>query len=165
MKKIVLFLFCVFPALLFAQNINGRISSSVYSFKRFDSQNDSKNYLRSFQTFSLNVNKSNFSFRTRLNFESNISFILSKTFQFRKFNILRINKHLRMERHRRYLMAAMLVALVISTFYIFGLLKGIWTLILLIFVFPFLSFSLLFSFMEKPEEKRAIDITRRRYTT
>ncbi len=87
MKKILLIIFCLFPALLFAQNINGRISSSVYSFKRFDSLNDSKNYLRSFQTFSLNVHKGNFSLRTRLNFETNISGKLDQDPRLRFYNL------------------------------------------------------------------------------
>lgn len=87
MKKILLVLFCLFPALLFAQNINGRVSSSVYSFKRFDSKNNSRNYLRSFQTFSFNVSKGNYSLRTRLNLESNISGKLDQDPRLRFYNL------------------------------------------------------------------------------
>ncbi len=70
-----------------------------------------------------------------------------------------------MERHRRYLLAAILVAFGILVLHLLGILKGMWTVTTLIFIFPFLSFSLFFSFMEKPKEKRAVDITRRRYIT
>ncbi len=87
MRKIIQVLFCLFPALIFAQNVNGRISSSVYSFRRFDSQNNSKNYLRSFQTLSLNVNKGNVSLRTRLNFESNIVGKLDQDPRLRFYNL------------------------------------------------------------------------------
>jgi len=67
-----------------------------------------------------------------------------------------------MERHRRYLILAMLGALVISILYFLDILAGMWAIATLIFLFPLLSFSLFFSFMGKPKEKRAIDITRRR---
>jgi len=56
-------------------------------------------------------------------------------------------------------------ACIISVLYFVHLLEGIWTLTLLLFIFPYLSFSLLFSFMKKPEEKKAVDVIRKRYTT
>lgn len=56
-------------ASLFAQNINGRFSSSLYSFERFDSSNASVNHLRSYQMLNLNMNYSDFSIRSYLNLE------------------------------------------------------------------------------------------------
>ncbi len=88
MKKLFFFVFvAVLTTVSLGQNINGRISSSVYSFKRFDSQNFSKNYLRSFQTISLNVNKGNVSLRTRLNFETNIVGKLDQDPRLRFYNL------------------------------------------------------------------------------
>ncbi len=53
-----------------AQNLNGRISSSVYTFQRFDTTNVSGNYARAYQMVNLNFNKGNFSFRTYMNLQT-----------------------------------------------------------------------------------------------
>jgi hypothetical protein len=75
MKKIatlIIFL-AVFSYPVFSQNINGRFSSSVYMFERFDSADVSDNYIRSYQMLSLNVNEGAFSLRTSMNLEADLS--------------------------------------------------------------------------------------------
>ncbi len=71
MKKLIIFLL-VFPAFVAAQNINGRFTSSVYGFQRFQNAEESDVFIRSFQTLYLNVNKNNFALRTRFNLEGDI---------------------------------------------------------------------------------------------
>ena len=56
-----------------AQNINGRFSSSLYSFERFDSLDTSESHLRAYQLLSLNINQDKFSLRSYMNFETDIS--------------------------------------------------------------------------------------------
>ena len=54
---------------LYAQNINGRFSSSLYSFERYDTSNVSETHLRTYQMLNLNMNYENFSIRSYLNLE------------------------------------------------------------------------------------------------
>lgn len=70
MKKIV-FICIMFTACtsLFAQNINGRFSSSLYSFERYDSEDMSETHLRTYQMLNLNLNYENFSVRSYFNLE------------------------------------------------------------------------------------------------
>ncbi len=70
-----------------------------------------------------------------------------------------------MKRHRRQLVAALMLALAILAFYFAGIMQWIVAVVLLIVLFPFLSFSLFFSLIEEPREKKAVDTIRRRYTT
>lgn len=56
-----------------AQNLNGRFSSSVYSFERFDNLDESYQYFRTFQSLMLNANYGKFSIKTRLNYEADIA--------------------------------------------------------------------------------------------
>lgn len=56
-------------ALVYAQNINGRFSSSLYSFERFDTSDVSQTHLRTYQMLNLNLNYENFSVRSYLNLE------------------------------------------------------------------------------------------------
>jgi len=67
----IIFLFC--SILSYSQNINGRFSSSIYSFERFDTTDISNIYIRTYQTLTLNVNQDKFSLRSYLNFESDLS--------------------------------------------------------------------------------------------
>ncbi len=53
-----------------AQNLNGRVSSSVYTFQRFDTTNVSGHYARAYQMVNLNFNKGNFSLRTYMNLQT-----------------------------------------------------------------------------------------------
>lgn len=57
---------------LYSQNINGRLSSSIYGFQRVDSVNVSVDQIRAYQLLNFNFNKNDFSLRTYLNFETNI---------------------------------------------------------------------------------------------
>ncbi|MBU1097400.1 MAG: hypothetical protein KKB34_13030 [Bacteroidetes bacterium] len=86
MKKYLIALL-IFPAIIFAQNINGRISSSAYSFERFDTQNSSETYIRTFQSLVLNANEGLFSLRTRLNFETDIANTLDNDPRLRLYNL------------------------------------------------------------------------------
>ncbi len=56
-----------------AQNINGRFSSSLYSFERYDALNNSETYLRAYELLNLNFNYDNVSVRSFFNLEGNLS--------------------------------------------------------------------------------------------
>lgn len=73
MKKFILLLFVGASALVYAQNINGRFSSSLYSLERYDSLNSSEKYLRAYEMLNLNFNYENVSVRSFLNLEGNLS--------------------------------------------------------------------------------------------
>jgi len=70
-----------------AQNINGRITSSVYAFERASSLTESDMFLRGFQTLVLNANEGNYSLRTRFNFETNFGNSLKNDPKFRMYNL------------------------------------------------------------------------------
>ena len=71
-KTLILFLVLNLPLMIYAQNLNGRFSSSFYTFERFDTAKTSDTFIRTFQSLSLNFNSKDFSIRTRTNFEANI---------------------------------------------------------------------------------------------
>lgn len=73
MKKLIILFCLVATTFISAQNINGRFSSSLYSFERYDTPNSSENYLRAYEMLNLNLNYENVSLRSYLNFESNLS--------------------------------------------------------------------------------------------
>lgn len=88
MKKILFVIFVMsLPLISYSQNINGRFSSSLYTFERFDNANTSETYLRSFQSLYFNVNKSNVSLRTRVNFETNLSGSIESDPRLRFYNL------------------------------------------------------------------------------
>ena len=65
MKRLV-FLFGIIIFLnsgAFAQSINGRFTSSIYSFERFDTLNVSSTYARTYQMLNLNINQGNYSLK------------------------------------------------------------------------------------------------------
>lgn len=88
MKKI----FAAFACLLFAQNfsfsqnINGRLTSSIYSFERFSIPGASNNYLRAYELINLNFNRDNFSLKTYFNFETDITKKLTTDPRLRVYN-------------------------------------------------------------------------------
>ena len=88
MKKL-LFISCL---VLFAhnfilpQNINGRLTSSVYSFERFSTNGASNNYYRANEILSLNLNRENFSLRTYFNFETDLTKQLKTDPRLRVYN-------------------------------------------------------------------------------
>jgi hypothetical protein len=74
MKKIVILLSFFISGLIstFPQNLNGRISSSFYTYERFYSASSSQTHVLTFQSVNLNFNKDNFSIRTYANFEHDL---------------------------------------------------------------------------------------------
>jgi len=62
----------LFQTIVSSQNLNGRFSSSVYSFERHD-VTESYQYLRTFQSLMLNANYAKFSIKTRLNYETDVA--------------------------------------------------------------------------------------------
>ncbi|MDT3696671.1 MAG: hypothetical protein ROY99_09795 [Ignavibacterium sp.] len=73
MKKLILVFLLAINTIVFAQNINGRFSSSVYTFERYDSLNSSENYVRAYEMLNLNLNYDKFSVRSFLNFETDLT--------------------------------------------------------------------------------------------
>lgn len=71
-KFLVIVAILLFQTFVTAQNFNGRISSSVYSFERHD-VTESYQYLRTFQSLMLNANYGKFSVKTRVNYETDVS--------------------------------------------------------------------------------------------
>ncbi len=86
-KIFALVLFFIFPLMIFSQNVNGRFSSSVYTFERLNSATESETYYRTFQTLILRVNKNNFALRTRMNLEANLSNSLDGDPRLRFYNL------------------------------------------------------------------------------
>ncbi len=74
MKKIIILICCFIgiSATVYSQSINGRFTSSVYSFQRNDNVNSAGDYLRTFQMLNLNVNMNNVSLRTYMNLEGDM---------------------------------------------------------------------------------------------
>ena len=58
---------------LFPQNINGRFTSALYTFERFDTVNNSNTYARSYQMLYLTFGKDNVSLKSYLNLEGDLS--------------------------------------------------------------------------------------------
>lgn len=73
--------------MVFAQNLNGRFTSSLYSFQRYDDLQNSEGFLRTSQALSFNFNLSKVSLRTRVNFESNIGAALDNDPRLRFYNL------------------------------------------------------------------------------
>lgn len=89
MKKIIILISCLIgiSTTIYAQNMNGRFTSSVYSFENYDSVASSNNYLRSFQMLNLNFNMNNVSLRTYLNLENDLSQSLDTDPMLRFYNL------------------------------------------------------------------------------
>ncbi|MGE5430878.1 MAG: hypothetical protein ACM3QX_07380 [Syntrophomonadaceae bacterium] len=83
--------FCILllglPVLISAQNINGRLSSSIYTFERFDTTDVSNTNVRSYQMLNLNINKGQFSIRSYMNLESDLSKKQDYDPRFRLYNL------------------------------------------------------------------------------
>ncbi len=88
MKKIFFSLLLLsLPLMISAQNLNGSISSSFYTFERFDTSKTSDTFIRNYETVALNFNYQKFSLRTRANFESNIGKTLDSDPRLRFYNL------------------------------------------------------------------------------
>ncbi len=86
MKK-VLAVILLLTVSTFSQIINGRVSSSVYTFERFDSKTSSSMYVRGYQALNLSVGKDNFFLRTSLNFENSYSNTLDQDPRLRFYSL------------------------------------------------------------------------------
>jgi hypothetical protein len=87
MRKILFALLIILPVVAFGQNINGRLSSALYTFERFDSQNSSEKYIRTFENIGLNFNLGSVSLITRTNIEANIGNSLDSDPRVRFYNL------------------------------------------------------------------------------
>ncbi len=88
MKKLLLFLLLFgLSAVGYSQNINGRFSSSLYTFERFDTASSSNTYARTFQMLSLNFGKQNVWLRTNLSLEGEIAENLVDNPRLRFYNL------------------------------------------------------------------------------
>ncbi len=88
MKKHIFWLFIFFlPLINSAQNLNGRFTSSFYTFERFDNNTTSENFIRTFNSLNLNLNYGSFSLRTRTGMEANIGNALDQDVRFRFYNL------------------------------------------------------------------------------
>ena len=87
MKKLILLLSLGATALISAQNINGRFSSSLYTFERYDSLNSSEQYLRAYEMLNLNLNYEKISVRSYLNFETDVMNDLKTDPRLRFYNL------------------------------------------------------------------------------
>ncbi|MBA4252021.1 MAG: hypothetical protein C0442_09920 [Chlorobiaceae bacterium] len=88
MKIFIVIPFLIFfSAQLFAQNLNGRLSSSVYSFERFDTVGSSTNFTRGYQTMNLNFTEGDFSLRSAMNFEHSYTSDLDIDPRLRVYNL------------------------------------------------------------------------------
>lgn len=83
----LLVIFLVFSSFIISQNINGRMSTSFYSFERYNSANQSESYIRGFQTLYFNLNKDKFSLKTSLSYEGNLSNSLVGEPRLRLYNL------------------------------------------------------------------------------
>lgn len=75
MKKFFLLsvIFLLFNNFVLSQSISGRISSSFYTFERFESKDISAKYVHNYENLYLNISKGNFSLRTNIFFETELS--------------------------------------------------------------------------------------------
>ena len=86
-KTFIALLFMCIPFIINAQNVNGRLMTSFYTFERFDAADASDTYLRAFQSVMLNVNEGQFSLRTRFNLETDIINPLDSDPRLRFYNL------------------------------------------------------------------------------
>ena len=88
MKKILFILtVSAFAVTVYSQNINGRFTSSFYSFERAQSQDVSETYLRNYNSLILNVNKGQFSLRTRMGLDTDLMNTLDNDPRVRFYNL------------------------------------------------------------------------------
>jgi hypothetical protein len=87
MKKILIAAVILASSIMTAQNLNGRFSTSLYTFERFSAQDVSETNVRSLSSLYFNLNKDNVSLRTRLNLETNLVNSLSNDPRLRFYNL------------------------------------------------------------------------------
>lgn len=74
-------------SILYSQNINGRITSALYTFERFDTLENSTTHARTFQMLYLNFGVKNIALRTNLNLESDVAEDISYDPRLRVYNL------------------------------------------------------------------------------
>jgi hypothetical protein len=88
MKKILLFFIASGMLLtILPQSLNGRFSSSVYTFERFDTTGASNTSARTYQMLSFNFGKENIWLRSNLNLEYDIANTQKSDPRFRVYNL------------------------------------------------------------------------------
>lgn len=88
MKKILLLIFIlIFGGTTNAQIINGRLSTSIYSFEKFDTIGVSNSYYRAFQTFQFDITKEKVSFNTLIQGNANLYGDVKEVSNLRIYNI------------------------------------------------------------------------------
>lgn len=88
MNKLLLFLLASgFLAVTYSQSFNGRISSSIYTFERFDTVGNSYAQARTFQMLTFNFGKDNIWLRSSFNLEYDVSNTLVDDPRFRTYNL------------------------------------------------------------------------------
>ena len=63
-----------------------------------------------------------------------------------------------MKRYRRHIVAAGIILFTIAILYITGIIEGMLTIILLLSLFPYASFSIFLYLVKLPRRKNAIDV-------
>ncbi len=69
-----------------------------------------------------------------------------------------------MKKSKRHLITAFILLVVVILIYIIKIINWKIEVLLLILIFPYLSFSIIFSNIKVPKKKNAIDVMRRRYS-
>ncbi len=69
-----------------------------------------------------------------------------------------------MKKPKRHLITAFILLVVAILIYIIKIINWKIEVLLLILIFPYLSFSIIFSNIKVPKKKNAIDVMRRRYS-
>ncbi len=89
MKKLLLTvsLLMGLTGLIYPQNINGRLTSALYTFERFDTLNNSATYARTFQMLYLTFGSRNVSLKSYMNLEADIAEDLVYDPRFRLYNL------------------------------------------------------------------------------
>ena len=88
MNKLLLFLLASgFLAVTYSQSFNGRFSSSIYTFERFDTVGNSYAQARTYQMLTFNFGKDNIWLRSSFNLEYDVSNTLVDDPRFRTYNL------------------------------------------------------------------------------
>lgn len=87
MRKSLIAAVILVSSVMTAQNLNGRFSTSLYTFERYSAEDVSETNLRSLSSLYFNLNKDNISLRSRLNLETNIANSLSNDPRLRFYNL------------------------------------------------------------------------------
>lgn len=77
----------ILPILSIAQNINGRFSSSIYTFERYENIDVSNTNVRTYQTLNLNINRDIFSIRSYFSLEGDLSKAMDYDPRLRFYNL------------------------------------------------------------------------------